>query len=180
MRKKFIYSSCIIVASLFASSAQAAQFITISGPSGNFGDDQVTCGTSTTTGPCSFTRSFTFNTPAGFRLASIDISSIATSNSLTNIDFSSVTFNGVSFNTLSTGTQEFRNLLNQNLAVGGSNTINVMGTTGGNASFAGNLSFGAMGAVPEPETWLVMLLGMGAIGFAMRRNKSQSLRVRYT
>ena len=31
---------------------------------------------------------------------------------------------------------------------------------------------GAVGAVPEPGTWLMMLLGFGAIGFGMRRRRS--------
>ncbi len=38
----------------------------------------------------------------------------------------------------------------------------------------------ALGAVPEPSTWAMMLLGFGALGFAMRRRRGkQSLRVRY-
>ena len=148
--------------------AQAAQFITISGPSGTFGDDAVTCAAGTS-GPCSFSRTFQFVTPAGFNLASADISSIATSNPLTNIDFTAVTLNGVNFNILSTGTQEFRNLLNQALISGGNNIISVTGTTGGEAAFSGNLSFAATSPVPEPATWAMMLMGFGAVGYSMRR-----------
>jgi hypothetical protein len=33
--------------------------------------------------------------------------------------------------------------------------------------------------VPEPATWALMLLGFGGIGFAMRRQKQQSVAVRY-
>ncbi len=160
----------IAATALPATSAQAAQYLTITGPSGTFGDDEVVCAGGGTN--CNFTRTFTFTTPAGFNLASIDISSIATTNPLTNIDFSSVTLNGVVFNTLSTGTQEFRNLLNQALAAGGTNNLVVTGTTGGNAAFSGNLSFSAAAAVPEPGTWALMLLGFGAVGFSMRRRRS--------
>ena len=32
----------------------------------------------------------------------------------------------------------------------------------------------AIGAVPEPSTWLMMLLGFGAIGGAMRRTRSRT------
>ena len=32
-----------------------------------------------------------------------------------------------------------------------------------------NLSFESSGAVPEPSTWALMLLGFGAVGFMMRR-----------
>ncbi len=37
----------------------------------------------------------------------------------------------------------------------------------------------AVGAVPEPSTWMLMLLGMAGVGFAMRRKEKQTLRVRY-
>jgi hypothetical protein len=155
-----------VAALTLAPAAQAAQFMTITGPSGTFGDDAVTCGGAA--GPCTFTRTFSFVTPAGFTLASADITSIATTNPLTNIDFSSVTLNGVNFNILSTGQQEFRNLLNQVLVVGGNNIISVNGTTGGEAAFRGTLSFAAS-AVPEPTTWAMMLVGFGAVGYSMRR-----------
>ena len=180
MRKKLVYLAAMLAAPLFATSAQAAQTLTLTGPSGTFGDDQVTCTEAAITGPCSFTRSFEFVTPAGFNLASVNISSLATANTLTNIDFSSVTFNGVAFNILETGTQEFRNLLSQNLRSTGPNVLAVAGTTGGNAAFSGNISLSQMAAVPEPTTWMLMLMGMAGIGFSMRRKEKQPLRVRYT
>lgn len=34
-------------------------------------------------------------------------------------------------------------------------------------------------AVPEPATWIMMMLGMGGIGFTMRRKKDTTLRVRF-
>ena len=37
----------------------------------------------------------------------------------------------------------------------------------------------AIGAVPEPTTWMLMLLGMAGIGFSMRRKEKQTLRVRF-
>lgn len=40
---------------------------------------------------------------------------------------------------------------------------------GSNASY---LLLDAAGAVPEPGTWLLMLLGFGAVGFSMRRRKN--------
>jgi hypothetical protein len=157
------------------SAASAAQFITITGPSGTFGDDTVACGGAT--GPCSFTRTFSFVTPAGFNLASADISTVqAGDNMLTNIDFSTVTLNGVNFNVvLGTGVQEFRNLLNQALISGGNNVITVTGTTGGEAAFSGNLSFASVSAIPEPATWGMMLVGFGAVGYSMRRRKVGNL-----
>ena len=169
--------AAVVASAMFATSAQAATFLTISGPSGTFGDDEVTCGSAAT--PCTFTRNFQFVTPAGFNIASIDVSSIATANVQTNIDFSSVTLNGVNFNTIATGVQEFRNILNQNLVPGGNNILAINGTSGANSAFSGNLSFSSVAAVPEPTTWMLMLFGMAGIGFSMRRKKDTTLRVRY-
>ncbi|MFN3620514.1 FxDxF family PEP-CTERM protein [Sphingorhabdus sp.] len=180
MRKKLAYLSTAILATFMATGAQAAQFINITGPSGTFGDDDVTCAAGTT-GSCTFTRSFEFITPAGFNVTSADISSIISSgNPLTDINFTSVMLNGVDFNTLSTGAQEFRNILNQTLVAGGNNVLSVAGTTGGNAAFSGNLSFASAAAVPEPAAWMLMLLGMAGVGFSMRRKDKTTLRVRYT
>ncbi|MGR6331176.1 DVUA0089 family protein [Sphingomonas sp. XXL09] len=36
------------------------------------------------------------------------------------------------------------------------------------------LNAGPTGAVPEPATWAMMILGMGAVGYAMRRAKRSS------
>lgn len=35
-------------------------------------------------------------------------------------------------------------------------------------------------AVPEPATWLMMLFGMGAVGFSLRRRKNIALRLQFT
>jgi hypothetical protein len=170
--KKSLFLATVAAAAALAlpSAANAAQYMTITGPSGVFGDDTVSC-TGGATAPCSFTRTFNFTTPDGFTLTSLDISSlIAGNNLMTNIDFSTVTLNGVNFNILSTGTQEFRNLLNQTIVAGANNTLFVSGTTGGDASFSGNINFAAA-AVPEPATWAMMLFGFGAVGYSMRSRR---------
>lgn len=66
------------------------------------------------------------------------------------------------------------------------------GATTGYHAFADNVTFitnsgsttynfeAATGAVPEPATWALMILGMGAVGFAMRRrNKTTTTTVAY-
>lgn len=45
---------------------------------------------------------------------------------------------------------------------------------GTNVTQTAQLSFAAPAAVPEPATWAMMLLGFGAIGFAMRRKAKAS------
>jgi hypothetical protein len=59
-------------------------------------------------------------------------------------------------------------------------TFNVTGSTQVNISQTPVTTFvgGNGGAVPEPSTWLSMLAGFGAMGFAMRRGKQQA-RVRF-
>ena len=37
----------------------------------------------------------------------------------------------------------------------------------------------SVAAVPEPATWMFMLLGMAGIGYSMRRKEKQTLRVRF-
>ena len=59
MRKKLAYLSTVLVASFMSSGAQAAEFIQITGPSGNFGDNEVIC-TAGAASPCSFTRLRTY------------------------------------------------------------------------------------------------------------------------
>jgi hypothetical protein len=50
----------------------------------------------------------------------------------------------------------------------------------GGAANPGAFSFvGSVTAVPEPGTWMLMILGLGAVGFAMRRRQSVSARVQF-
>ena len=42
-----------------------------------------------------------------------------------------------------------------------------------------SIATASMGAVPEPTTWILMLLGMAGIGFSMRRKANQTVRVAY-
>jgi len=49
-------------------------------------------------------------------------------------------------------------------------------TDGGKAVFAYN---DVPGAVPEPSTWAMMLLGFGALSFAMRRRRKHTARVHF-
>lgn len=50
------------------------------------------------------------------------------------------------------------------------NTIEINGISRGLGSYGGQASF-TPGAVPEPGTWAMMLLGFGAIGFGLRRRR---------
>lgn len=159
MKKFGVHALIVATAFAAAPAAHAAQYLSITGPSGVFGNDTVSG---------VFENVFTFEAEAGFEIASFDIKSIAAS-AETNLDFTSVTFNGTEFNTVLTGTQEFRNLLSQ-LVEAGTNTLRVRGVAGRDAAFSGTLAFAAgSNAIPEPATWAMMLGGFGLLGVAMRR-----------
>lgn len=100
----------------------------------------------------------------------------------TDVDFNEVTFfNGVTlFNVPITrsGSFEFAELSNVPIFAGAQNILSIDFTSRGSGSFGGQLSFQPTAAVPEPGTWAFMLLGFGAIGFAMRRRKEQ-VRVKF-
>lgn len=59
-------------------------------------------------------------------------------------------------------------------------TLSAVQPTGGNLwPTANNLTLAqaaATPAVPEPATWAMMILGMGAVGFAMRRSRTSKVR----
>lgn len=57
------------------------------------------------------------------------------------------------------------------------NTIRVIGTVNGANTYTGTVSFAA--AVPEATTWALMILGIGAVGFAARRARKTAVRVTY-
>lgn len=54
----------------------------------------------------------------------------------------------------------------------GQYTLTIMGNTGRDTQIGGHID---IQAVPEPATWAMMLLGFGAVGFAMRRRRTPVL-----
>jgi hypothetical protein len=147
-----------------ASPAMAATALTLNpGPNGtqSVGFDK------TIATPGSFSETFTFTLPsAGTTSASLVTIAV---NRLTNIDFTSATLNGNAFTFSPTGTFEFGSA-NGISTMAGLQTLVVNGVSGGNGSFGGNISFApAGGAIPEPATWALMILGFGLVGGMMRR-----------
>lgn len=174
--KRIHYAAVAVASVLAASQASAAPTIDSSAPSGTFMNSSVTCAAGAAT-PCSFSDTLTFVTPTGFNSLTADISSILNAdNPATNIDFSSVTLNGTAFAPLLTGNREYRALDLFRLAAGATNTLVISGTTGGNATYTGNLSFANVAAaVPEASTWAMMLVGFGMIGAVSRYRRRNAM-----
>lgn len=120
-----------------------------------------------------FTDTFTFTT-AFERSATVDITSMITQaggvrDFSTNVNFVS---NGVKLNTtvipvVTSGDNEQRYLANFRLPAGLQNIV-INGSAGANGVYNGVL---ALGGVPEPGTWALMIAGFGLVGGAMRRRK---------
>lgn len=151
----------------FAGQAQAAQYIRFDGVSGDFGDDTVLGG--------NFTRTFTINLAQSGAI-SLTANS-ATTEPFNDLDFTSITFAGQSFVTGSVE-PDFR-FLNLSNVMAGDYQLVVNGRSGGNGAFAGTIAFtpsdissGPGGAIPEPATWAMMILGFGAAGYSLRRRRA--------
>ena len=122
-----------------------------------------------------FSQMFTFFLPeSGFTAATITTVAI---NMASNIDFTSVTLNGVEFSLSPTGRIENGNIFQ--FTNSGEQTLVVNGISGSNAGFSGVVTFAP--GVPEPGVWLLMILGIGAVGGAMRyrRRKDVSVKTNY-
>ena len=159
LSKKLAYMACATVLSMAAPSvANAAAVINI----GN---------TPSASGGGGFNDTYTFTVP-GPRMVSISLMSMITG-PLTDVNLSAnySKLNGEKFTLFSTGMNE---LITITQMVGpGLQTLNVIGSAQREGSYTGIISF----AVPEPTTWAMMLLGFGAVGYALRR---RTIKVAYS
>ncbi len=144
--------------------ASAATFISFDGTTGVFGNDRVDAPT--------FDDIIDLGSlAAGAYQISGTISSTYQdgAQALQDIDFTSVTLNGTPLTIGSSGQYEFRyvgNILSQ-----GNNLFSIKGNAGTNASYAGTID---VAAIPEPSSWMTMLIGFGAIAFVMRGRRARS------
>lgn len=114
-----------------------------------------------------FDDTYTF-TPA---LSSSTVDALVTSigfSTQTNIDFTHADLNGHAL-TIQHGIIDYA-FTSSPIALSGPLVLHLMGTSGSNASYSGTIN--VQSAVPEPETYAMMLAGLGFVGFMARRRKA--------
>lgn len=164
--KPLLLATALALSGFAATSSHAANYVVpLSGPVGNlyathFGAD--------VTGAGAFSDTFTF-TPAisGLSFSTI-ISNLLMSKGIT---FTDVSINGNPF-TL-TQTAGVSSGVSGVVSLTAPLILTVLGTaTGPIGTYSGNF---AISAIPEPETYAMMLAGLGLVGFmARRRRKTES------
>jgi hypothetical protein len=154
--------AAIAVALLTAApaAANATTFITLGAAapdgsiSGVFGNTGIAGG--------DFIDVISFELPAA-GLTSATITSILV-NPTTDVTFTSVFLNGMAFDIKQTADPEYWFLKNLP-TLSGTQTLTINGTSGAAGSYGGTIAFGA---VPEPATWAMMILGFGMVGAGLR------------
>ncbi len=128
-----------------------------------------------------FTDTFTILLSNSNVTASVITIALNGNNKLGDIDFSSITLAGIPFiqtrNDMSgnplEGVSESYVLRPPVDFTSGSYDLVLKGFAYGDSSYAGTINAAVTAAVPEPATWAMMLVGFGAVGYAMRRRKSK-------
>lgn len=151
-----------------------APFTGTPGPNGtfsaSFGNSGIASG--------NFSDSFTFTLPTSGLGSGTVSTSASVLGSPNDLDLTSVTINNMAatLTKLSDGLFEvaFANMVP--ITAGQLNTLTVTGVSRGSGAYGGQLSFiPNAAAVPEPAAWAMMIFGMGAVGFAMRRSRKSKV-----
>ena len=114
---------------------------------------------------------FTFGTGA-FDLASVDVAVAGGTGigTFTAFDANNVQIGTASFAASTTGTK--------NVSLAGITRLHLV-ATGTHFNIDNLVLNAATGAVPEPATWAMMMLGFGGMGYTLRRRSAKVARIRF-
>ncbi|AYJ85026.1 PEP-CTERM sorting domain-containing protein (plasmid) [Sphingomonas paeninsulae] len=180
--RRLLVSTVAAVAAFAVAPAQALTFPaggffnTSAGPAGTFsgffGNSGIASGL--------FTDTYTFTLPTD----GLGSGSVTTSTSfalgITDLDFSSVTINGITapISYSNSGLTETASASFIPITMLALNTITISGTSRGDGSYGGQLTFVPTSAAPEPGTWAMMILGFGIAGAGLRYRR-RSTKISY-
>lgn len=141
------------------------------GPNGTFSGAFFNTGIAKGT----FTDTFTFTLPASGLGSGTVTTSVTDLGSANDLDFTSVVVNGIAAEITRTAAGAFEVAFINNVPIAANqlNRIVVTGVSRGNGAYGGQATFTPLaGAVPEPATWAMMMLGFGVVGLSMRRRRT--------
>ena len=170
--KPLILATALAFSGFAATSSHAADFVVDLGAPGAFGGYSADFG-NTIKVAGAFMDSFTF-TPDVTGMAAGSLTTIGFTKG-TDIDFTAATLNGVAF-TLGAGGPGYNFGYTGIIPTAGALIVKVWGIAAPSrvAGSAISASYGgsfAVSPVPEPETYAMMMAGLGLVGFMARRRK---------
>jgi len=169
--KKMAFATAAAVAAFVAAPASAATNIDL-----NWDIGGTLVGVFGNLNPSgSHTDHYTFTVPSDGNVFA-DVGSAGLWLTLTNLDFTSVTLNGVAFTNKGDGVFEFRDIW-QNISAGEQFLDVSYKNAQALSSYGGKIVFfpsDSTGAVPEPATWALMILGFGMVAGAMRYRRRET------
>lgn len=138
----------------------------------SFGSDMFGNNRDAAEGTGSFTDVFNFTLSAAWD-ANAEISTIILRSK--DIDFSSILLDGFGFDQVGFDPNTEVWQLDVSSLAAGPHSVTVNGSISGPGGGAYSGTINVAPPVPEPATWAMMLLGFGAIGYAMRRRRRPAL-----
>ncbi|QWC56610.1 PEP-CTERM sorting domain-containing protein [Erythrobacter sp. 3-20A1M] len=170
MKKCALAASTVALGLGLSGTATAAPYIdapTLGDPTGEYGNNDP---------ESRFSDVFTFNLPT-YGVLTVTLQSVyQTIDQNVNFIVNGVKLNSENFTVINKGNPEVQTITQR--VSPGKQTIQVAGASGPNGAYNGAIIFAA-GGVPEPATWMMLILGFGAIGFGMRR-KAANVATRVT
>ncbi len=166
--KKLLLAAVLSLGSVTPAHAAVLNFASGDVNSGFFGNANIKKG--------NFTDTLAFTIAKAGDFASTLTSATIKIGSISDLDFTSVTLSGPNgttpFSLINNGGMDNEDRATvQTALTPGSYVLTVMGVSGGRGQYGGNVAFD-VGAVPEPATWGMMILGMGLVGGSLRRRRS--------